>query len=85
MLHYGTGINVPPSALPGGGLSPATGHGSTGMSCVTDAGSNSHPGRTGKLELQISDRQIFRESVPCTDSLVVQWILSHLLMQGTWV
>ena len=59
--RYGTGIDVPPSVLPGGGLSPASGRGSTGTSCVADAGSNSHTGRAGKLEFQISDRKIFRE------------------------
>lgn len=58
--RYRTGIDVPPSVCPGGGLSPASGQGSTGTSCAVDAGSNSHTGHAGKLELQISDRQFFR-------------------------
>ena len=60
LLRYRTGIDMPPSVRPGGGLSPASCQGSTGTSCVVDAGSNSHTGHAGKLGLRISDRQFFR-------------------------
>ena len=58
--HYRTGIDVTPSVCPGGGLSPTSCRGSTGTSRAVEAGSNSHTGHAGSLELQISDRQFFR-------------------------